>query len=121
MATGVYNGFKGDLRDKSGQFVDLLIRDGYLPAPTKCFMCGQTEGRIVYHLEDYTNVLDVSMPMCFHCHMVLHCCRRGTNDYRSEERKEYWEMYKQACANGYCKRLYDPRRLFEAIDRGELL
>lgn len=23
MATGVYNGFKGDLRDKSGQFVEL--------------------------------------------------------------------------------------------------
>lgn len=65
MATGVYNGFKGDLRDKSGQFVELLIRDGYLPKPTKCYLCGQTEGRIVYHLEDYTDVLNTETPMCF--------------------------------------------------------
>lgn len=121
MATGVYNGFKGDLRDKSGQFVELLIRDGYLTKPTKCYLCGQTEGRIVYHLEDYTDVLNTETPMCFMCHLVLHCCRKGTNDYRSEDRKKYWEMYQEACSHGYRKRLYDPSLLFEAIDKGELL
>ena len=121
MATGVYNGFKGDLRDKSGQFVDLLIRDGYLPPATKCYLCGQTEGKIVYHLEDYTDVMNIETPMCFMCHLTLHCCRSGTNEYRGEERKAYWEMYKDAVKHGYCKRLYDVRELFKAIDEGRLL
>lgn len=115
MATGVYNGFKGDLRDKVGQLQELLIRDGYMKPPTKCYQCGQTKGRIVYHLEDYRAVTSEDTPMCFMCHMVLHCTRSGTFEYRSEYHKMIYEKYVQACKDGYCKLLYNPQPLFDAL------
>lgn len=118
MATGVYNGFKGDLRDKVGQLQEMLIRDGYMKPAVKCYQCGQTKGRIAYHLEDYRAVTSEDTPMCFMCHMVLHCCRSGTHEYRSDDRKRIYEEYVEACANGYQKLLYNPQELFNALDRG---
>lgn len=113
MATGTYNGFKGDLRDKVGQLQALFIRDGYMPPLTECYMCHQTKGRIAYHLEDYTDVLDSSMPMCFMCHMVLHCT--------INRKPALWKKYQEEVANGYQKLLVNPAPLFAALDRGEFL
>jgi len=121
MATGVYNGFSGVFRDSQGHKQMELVDKGILPPPTKCYLCGQTEGRVLYHLEDYNDIMNIDTPMCFHCHMVLHCCRSGTDTYRGQARKNYWELYKQACSNGYCKRLYNVQDLFKAIDEGRIL
>jgi hypothetical protein len=112
MATGIYNGFKGDLRDKVGQLQELLIRDGYMPPHDKCYLCNQTQGRILYHLEDYTKVLDSSMPMCFMCHMMLHCCIK--------RRPDLWEAYQKEVCNGYQYLLqgYEVQRLFDELDKG---
>lgn len=122
MATGVYNGFSGEFRDSQGRKQMELVAQGVLPPPTECYMCHQTQGRIVYHLEDYNDIMDVSMPMCFMCHMTLHCCRRAKTEYRSQARLRYWKMYCDAVVNdGYQKLLTNPQPLFKAINEGVLL
>jgi len=48
------------------------IKDGLIPQATKCERCGQTEGKVMYHNEDYSDPIKYLVSMCWRCHMILH-------------------------------------------------
>lgn len=50
------------------------IRNGEIP-PAKelgCNRCGQTEGIIEYHNDNYDDPVKYLEPLCFRCHMIHH-------------------------------------------------
>ncbi len=67
-----YNGFSGKERNKVGTIIRNAIKNGELLPPNRCCMCGQTEGTLHYHLEDYSKPLEELRPICVGCHMRLH-------------------------------------------------
>ena len=74
-----YNGFSGEQREEYGRLLKLEIKKGTIPPPRKCQRCGQTEGIMQYHTEDYTLPVrkEVLEPICWRCHMVHHSTHRA--------------------------------------------
>ncbi len=82
-----YNGFSSNERAKVGKLQLEAIRSGKLPKPTKCELCGTSEGQLQLHNEDYSKPLDDAHPICRACHLALHV--RFNNPERWEKRKAY--------------------------------
>ena len=53
------------------------IASGEIPKPHKCNRCGQTQGIIDYHNEDYSHPTKFLEQLCFVCHMIHHSERRN--------------------------------------------
>lgn len=70
-----YNGFSGEQREEAGRFINKQIKAGIIRKPCKCNRCGQTEGIIHAHLEDYTIPVKQEQieELCWRCHMMWHC------------------------------------------------
>lgn len=47
------------------------VAAGELPPPTVCIVCGQCEGALDMHLENYDQPA-AYFPMCLTCHLMLH-------------------------------------------------
>ena len=89
-----YNGFSGELRQRSWTWAKAEIKAGRQAPASKCCACGQTEGPLDYHCEDYSEPFGphiFEFPMCFVCHMMVHCRFRNT---------EAWKRYREAIAAG---------------------
>lgn len=71
MGLSSYNGFPGPMREAVGRRQAKAWKNGDQPAPTTCEVCGQTEGAIHGHAEDYSRD-DVYLPICITCHLILH-------------------------------------------------
>lgn len=73
MALATYNGFTHSERMAGYRIVEDAIASGAIPPPRKCNRCGQTEGLIVYHSEDYTpvTILKQIEPLCGRCHDMI--------------------------------------------------
>lgn len=82
MALGSYNGHSGAKRDAVQRYLNASFRDGTLTRPTVCTACGQTEGRIDAHLENYDDP-DNFIPLCWRCHMMVHCRFRNPSAFRA--------------------------------------
>ena len=82
-----YNGFSSSERAKVGKQQLAAIRSGDFPKPTKCELCGTTEGQLQLHNEDYSKPFDDAHPICRSCHLALHI--RFTDPKRWEKRKAY--------------------------------
>lgn len=67
-----YNGFTGNQRNKVATIIRKAINNGKIQPPQKCDICGQNEGQMHYHLEDYSKPLENLKPICVGCHMRLH-------------------------------------------------
>jgi hypothetical protein len=70
--------------------------------PLSCDACGQTEGVIQAHAEDYSEPFGPHIDqygLCYRCHMMVHC--RFNNE-------DAWQAYKQQVRDG---------RVFEPIGR----
>lgn len=67
-----YNGFSGAFRAKVGRLLNKAIFEGKLKAPEKCCICGQDQGTMHYHLEDYSRPFEELREICVGCHMKLH-------------------------------------------------
>lgn len=67
-----YNGFTPEERRAAFEITKAAWRDGTATPPRECEVCGQTEGRIEAHDEDYTRPLDY-YEVCYTCHMMIHC------------------------------------------------
>jgi hypothetical protein len=82
-----YNGFSSNERAKVGRLQLEAIRSGKFPKPTKCELCGASEGQLQLHNEDYSKPFDDAHPICRSCHLALHV--RFTNPERWDKRKAY--------------------------------
>lgn len=87
MSSGMrdYKGWTHAQRMASLYKTKKAIAQGIIPPPTVCNRCGQTEGLIDYHNHDYSDPIIFLEPLCYRCHMVLHC------EYRAPEIcMKYW-------------------------------
>ena len=72
-----YNGFDPKQRYKALAYHKEQIATGNKPArPECCHACGQTEGVLVWHSEDYSEPFGEHIGehgLCYVCHMMIHC------------------------------------------------
>lgn len=71
-----YKGWTPAQRRESLKKTKEAIKNGEIPPPTKCNRCGQTEGIIQYHNEDYSHPTKYLEQLCWTCHMMHHSKRR---------------------------------------------
>ena len=90
-----YNGFSPQQRARAGAWVRGQIDSGAVPRPARCLACGQAEGVLDYHTEDYSEPFGphiYAYPLCYICHIMLHCRskdERQWNDYKAKVRAGY--------------------------------
>jgi len=99
-----YNGFSAKKRMEVHNWLKAEVEARRVEWPKKCEACGQTEGIIDAHHENYDKPLEF-IGLCCTCHRMLH--------YRFKN-QEAWERYKEAIRRGV---RYRPvyRRDFGAI------
>lgn len=91
MGLSSYNGFPGAQREAVQRWLNTQWDAGRLPRPSKCVACGQTEGAIDGHLENYdepTSYVD----LCVTCHMLLHMRFRN---------RMAWTLYRDRVRGGW--------------------
>jgi hypothetical protein len=79
-----YNGFTGQQRAKAQAWLRAQWKSGAVLRPTQCCACGQTEGPIDSHAEDYSQPFGphlYAFPLCYFCHMMVHCRHRATERF----------------------------------------
>lgn len=90
-----YNGFSAAQRRKAQAWLNRQWRSGSMTRPRICQACGQDQGIIDAHAEDYSEPFAAGKTdqyhLCFRCHMMVHC------RFRNMER---WRSYRQAVAGG---------------------
>ena len=90
-----YNGFSAAQRNKAQAWLNGQWRSGKLAKPSVCHACGQTQGVIDAHAEDYSEPFAAGKTdqyhLCFQCHMMVHC---------RFHHLEKWRWYKEAVADG---------------------
>lgn len=91
MGLSNYNGWTGRQREASLRRVHKLWDSGAVPKPTTCLACGQTQGAIHGHSEDYSND-DVHIPICITCHLILHT---------RFQQPALWDLYRTAVRHGF--------------------
>jgi hypothetical protein len=72
MTLSNYKKWTGKEREASYKITKKAMKDGIIPYPTKCNRCGQTEGRIDYHSENYDDPINGLEPLCMKCHLRHH-------------------------------------------------
>ncbi len=92
---GHYNGFTPAQRAKAFRWFKGEIEAGQRPAkPTRCEVCGQLEGSLMWHSEDYSEPYGPHIGehgLCFRCHMAIHCRFRN---------RAAWAAYREAIEQG---------------------
>lgn len=94
-----YNGFTPAQRMKALNWLKGEWAAGRRTKGCQCDACGQTEGRIDAHSEDYSAPFGDHIgkyTFCYRCHMMIHC--RFKNP-------EAWQIYKQHIREG---RIFEP-------------
>lgn len=90
-----YNGFSVAQRRKAQVWLNRQWRSGTLTRPSVCQACGQDQGIIDAHAEDYSEPFAAGKTdqfhLCFKCHMMVHC--RFSNP-------DKWRWYKAMVASG---------------------
>jgi hypothetical protein len=82
---GIYNGFTGSQRMTAYRWLMGEYAAGRRTWPVKCDACGQTEGVIEPHDEDYSPPYGDHIGrwgLCYRCHMVFHCRFRNPEMFR---------------------------------------
>lgn len=95
-----YNGFSEAQRNKAQGWLNRQWAAGTLNRPTQCCACGQREGVLDAHAEDYSEPFKAGVTdqyhLCFRCHMMVHC---------RQYNKAAWEKYKANIMSGM---IYEP-------------
>lgn len=96
MADYTYNGFGSAIQDRATKFMFQRIRRGEIPNyPEQCMACGQTEGIIQYHAEDYSEPFGdhiTAFHFCYTCHSFLH---------RRDKFRAKWDEYRRMVREGW--------------------
>ena len=99
MVLKTYNGFDHNQRMKGYRWLQGEYAAGRRARPTVCGACGQTEGPIDAHSEDYSEPFGEHIGrhgLCYRCHMAIHCRLKNP---------EAWTIYKHHVAMG---RIFHP-------------
>ncbi len=89
-----YNGFSPRQRYRALDWLKGEYKAGRRHRPTRCDACGQTEGVIEPHSENYSEPFGDhigAFGLCYRCHLMIHCRFRS---------KEAWDAYRQAIREG---------------------
>lgn len=90
-----YNGYSGSQRLKALAWIKKQYALGAKPPkPTCCHVCGQKEGNLAWHSEDYSAPFGDNIGrfgLCYICHMMIHCRYKN---------KKAWQNYKSYIKNG---------------------
>jgi hypothetical protein len=94
-----YKGWSAEQRMESFRKTMKAIEDGVIPKAHTCNRCGQKEGIIQYHNEDYSDPIKYLEMLCWRCHMMHHSKKRNpeavANYFREvAEGKQYKPVYK---------------------------
>lgn len=90
-----YNGFPPEQRIRAQRWLNAEYASGRRIRPTVCAACGQHEGLIDSHAEDYSEPFGDhtdAYPLCYVCHMMLHCRFAAP---------AAWDTYREAVRDGY--------------------
>jgi len=100
--------FSGEYRVKQSRLLRDAIERGDVAPPTKCNRCGQEDGVIHTHIEDYDNPLKYE-PLCILCHMVHHSSWFAKKECAAyfEHVKEHGPIATFTSSNGIFKYLED--------------
>lgn len=131
-----YNTFTEQERNDAQKWLNQQWASGALTKPFKCDVCGQEEGIIDAHAEDYRKPFGEHTDryhLCFTCHMVVHCRfsnKQMWNEYRANiERgmryapfhKRDWPSFQQQFlrgvpfSRGFTAHKYNPRYTLDDI------
>jgi len=77
-----YKGWTPTQRHNSYEKTKKAIRDGVIPPSTVCERCGETEGKIMYHNEDYSDPIKYLESLCWTCHMMHHNYKRNPKSHK---------------------------------------
>jgi hypothetical protein len=80
-----FRGWSAQGRQESYAKTRQAITDGLIPPARRCKRCGQTEGLVQYHNEDYSDPIKYLEPLCYRCHMMLH-----SEHLNPEAVTQYW-------------------------------
>ena len=98
-----YNGFTPAERNAAQAWLNREWTAGRLARPSVCLACGQDQGVIDAHAEDYSRPFTaaklMAFPLCLICHLMLHC-RFGSG-------RAAWDAYRRLTRLG-CR--YEPAR-----------
>lgn len=111
-----YNGFTPAQRNKAQKWLNKMWDSGQLARPCRCASCGQEDGLIQAHAEDYSEPFAPGKTdqyhLCFACHMFVHC-RFGKGRHAFEVYAAtvaagnklrthigHWAVFQQRCLNG---------------------
>lgn len=89
-----YQGWTGKQRVRALNWLNREYKAGRRVRPTVCDGCGQTEGILEAHSEDYSEPFGDhigGMGLCYRCHMALHCRFKAP---------EAWILYRRAICCG---------------------
>lgn len=90
-----YNGYTPYQRNKAQAWLNKQWASFALAKPTQCCACGQNEGIIDAHAEDYSEPFQAgktdAFHLCFRCHMMVHCRKHNLLG---------WKNYKEAIKSG---------------------
>jgi hypothetical protein len=112
MALSWYNGFSPDVRMESYRWLQAEIAAGRIEPPSGCQVCGQTDGHLDYHTEDYSRPFGANIhayQLCFLCHMTLHVRHRMPANWQSYiESLEAGAIYRPLLSRREIGRVWDP-------------
>jgi hypothetical protein len=81
-----YNGFSGEQRLRAQAWLNKEYKAGRLVRPSVCVACGQRQGVIDTHTEDYSFPFGPHINahgLCYRCHLILHCRFRAPRAWQS--------------------------------------
>jgi hypothetical protein len=108
-----YNGFSGKQRDRAQRWLNKEWSTDRLARPSECVACGQTEGIIQAHAEDYSDPFRAGVTDGFHlciiCHAIVHA--------RSKNQKAWRDYRAMIEAGGRAKVLKTNQNFFGAMAR----
>jgi hypothetical protein len=107
MAMGTYNGHSGAKREQVQRYLNKRWAEGSMARPACCVACGQTEGALHAHHEDYDRP-DEWVPLCITCHLMLHCRNRN---------RQAWDTYRHRIRMGWRSEPLDQRSGFVTLQR----
>jgi hypothetical protein len=94
MTLQTYNGFDHAKRMRALRWLKKEYCTGRRSRPVVCDACGQTEGPIEAHSEDYSEPFGNHIGrfgLCWRCHMAIHCRFKNS---------EAWSVYKAHVREG---------------------
>jgi hypothetical protein len=102
-----YNGFSGAQRDRAQRWLNKEWDAGRLARPSKCVACGQIEGVIEAHAEDYSDPFRAGVTdefhLCLICHTMVH--------FRARNPK-VWSDYRAKIEAGGCAKLIKKKQRY---------